>query len=189
MSVPAEGLGADFVEVLEAVGRIVRKHPGLSVMVAPADGRTSQAVIRVSERHGKVETAVIRPPSQAPHPGSGDPAFDGNGATAPAGAAADGGWNGASSDVADLADDADGEETVVVNVPVGWNGDERHPAPGAQLGAADHADLADDPELGDAAGMASRISVPESTSRVVSRLAQLLREDPSLVASWARDEQ
>jgi hypothetical protein len=41
-------------------------------------------------------------------------------------------------------------------------------------------------EHGPAAGA---IPLPEDTSQVVSRLAQLLRENPTLAASWSREAQ
>jgi len=46
-------------EVLDAVAEVVRRHPGLSVMVALADGRPGRLVLRVSERGGEVETGVV----------------------------------------------------------------------------------------------------------------------------------
>jgi hypothetical protein len=46
-------------EVLDAVASVVRRHPGLSVMVALADGRAGRPVIRVTERDGDVETGVV----------------------------------------------------------------------------------------------------------------------------------
>lgn len=46
-------------EVLDAVASVVRRHPGLSVMVALADGRAGRPVIRVTERDGGVETGVV----------------------------------------------------------------------------------------------------------------------------------
>jgi hypothetical protein len=75
-SAPDVELDADFAEVLAAVSRVVQRHPGLSVMVAPADGRPGRTVIRVTEHAGGVETAVVAPPP-APrngNPGLGEPA-------------------------------------------------------------------------------------------------------------------
>jgi hypothetical protein len=46
-------------EVLDAVAAVVRRHPGLSVMVAVADGRAGRPVVRVTERDGCVETGVV----------------------------------------------------------------------------------------------------------------------------------
>jgi hypothetical protein len=54
-------LGADFVEVIEAVVQVVRRQPGASVMVAPGDGRAGSAVVRVSEFAGDVEVTVLTP--------------------------------------------------------------------------------------------------------------------------------
>ena len=53
------GVGTDFIEVVEAVAQVVRRHPGMSVMIAPADGRRRSAVIRVTERHGEAEIAPV----------------------------------------------------------------------------------------------------------------------------------
>jgi hypothetical protein len=52
-------VGDDVMEVVEAVATIIRRHPGMSVMLAPADGRPGSAVIRVSERNGEVEVAPV----------------------------------------------------------------------------------------------------------------------------------
>ena len=54
-------LGDDFVEVVEAVIGVVRRQPGVSVMVAPGDGRRGSAVVRVSETAGDVEVTVLSP--------------------------------------------------------------------------------------------------------------------------------
>jgi hypothetical protein len=52
-------LGADFVEVVEAVVGVVRRQPGASVMVAPGDGRHGSAVVRITEVAGDVEISVL----------------------------------------------------------------------------------------------------------------------------------
>ena len=52
-------LGEDFVEVIEAVVHVVRRQPGAAVMIAPGDGRSGSAVVRVAERDGDVEIAVV----------------------------------------------------------------------------------------------------------------------------------
>ena len=285
VAMPADGLGEDFVEVLEAVGRVVRRHPGLSIMVAPADGRSSQAVIRISERDGSVQTAVIRPPGSTaprppvaqsvvpepvvPEPGRDDlvPRQDSRHEDARVGADQRGpgqvrvGPNGTGSNgyrpgagrpdpVAARADlgSAPGVFLPVPSVAADQgspaDGPALRPADGRHARPVDHlsrsdlndqtsyldpsgfadplvveppgedADLyraesepyagepepyedepdpyaeAADPYAGEPADVEStspRLAVPESTSRVVSRLAQLLREDPSLAASWARD--
>jgi hypothetical protein len=57
---PVAGVGGDFVEVVEAVVQVVRRHPGMAVMVAPGDGRQGGAVVRVSEQDGDVDVAVVR---------------------------------------------------------------------------------------------------------------------------------
>jgi hypothetical protein len=55
-------------EVLDAVASVVRRHSGLSVMVALADGRAGRPVIRVTERDGSVETGVVVVGSSPPRP-------------------------------------------------------------------------------------------------------------------------
>jgi hypothetical protein len=57
---PVAGVGGDFVEVVEAVVQVVRRHPGMAVMVAPGDGRQGGAVVRVSEQDGEVDVVVVR---------------------------------------------------------------------------------------------------------------------------------
>jgi hypothetical protein len=59
--VPPEvsGVGADFMDVVDAVANVVRRHPGMSIMIAPGDGRRGSAVIRVTELHGDAEVAVV----------------------------------------------------------------------------------------------------------------------------------
>ena len=57
---PVAGVGGDFVEVVEAVVQVVRRHPGMAVMVAPGDGRPGSAVVRVSEQDGEVDVSVVR---------------------------------------------------------------------------------------------------------------------------------
>ena len=58
------GVGGDFVEIVEAVAQVVRRHPGMSIMIAPGDGRQGSAVVRVTEQDGEVDVSVVRP---APH--------------------------------------------------------------------------------------------------------------------------
>lgn len=53
------GVGEDFLEVVEAVAQVVRRHPGMSVMLAPGDGRRGSTVIRVTERRGEAEVAPV----------------------------------------------------------------------------------------------------------------------------------
>ena len=57
---PVAGVGGDFVEVVEAVAQVVRRHPGMAVMLAPGDGRQGGAVVRVSEHDGEVDVSVVR---------------------------------------------------------------------------------------------------------------------------------
>jgi hypothetical protein len=79
------GSEAGFGEVLDAIAGVVARHARMSVMVAVADGRSSRPVVRVTERDGRVETAVVaaasgivrspRPPTeQSPVSGRAAPA-------------------------------------------------------------------------------------------------------------------
>jgi hypothetical protein len=53
-------VGEDFVEIVEAAAQVVRRHPGMSIMIAPGDGRQSSAVVRISERDGDADVAMVR---------------------------------------------------------------------------------------------------------------------------------
>jgi hypothetical protein len=53
-------VGDDFVEIVEAVVQVVRRHPGMSIMIAPGDGRQGSAVVRISEQGGEVDVSVVR---------------------------------------------------------------------------------------------------------------------------------
>ena len=57
---PVAVVGDDFVEIVEAVAQVVRRHPGMSIMLAPGDGRRGSAVVRVSEHDGDVDVSVVR---------------------------------------------------------------------------------------------------------------------------------
>jgi hypothetical protein len=63
---PIAGIGEDFAEIVEAVVHVVRGHPGMSIMIAPGDGRQGSAVIRVTERDGEVDVAVVSASSPLP---------------------------------------------------------------------------------------------------------------------------
>jgi hypothetical protein len=67
------GVGPDFMEVVEAVAGVVRRHPGMSVMIAPGDGRRRNTVVRVTERNGEAEVAPVM--LGAPDDGYGDPGY------------------------------------------------------------------------------------------------------------------
>ena len=54
------GVGDDFVEIVEAVAQVVRRHSGMSIMIAPGDGRQGSAVVRISEHDGEVDVSVVR---------------------------------------------------------------------------------------------------------------------------------
>jgi hypothetical protein len=70
---PVAGVGDDFAEVVDAVAEVVRRRPGLSVLVAPGDGRQGSAVVRITERLGDVEVAVVTT-GGGPPPGPRQPA-------------------------------------------------------------------------------------------------------------------
>jgi hypothetical protein len=57
---PVAVVGDDFVEIVEAVAQVVRRHPGMSIMIAPGDGRSGSAVVRISEQDGAVDVSVVR---------------------------------------------------------------------------------------------------------------------------------
>jgi hypothetical protein len=159
---PPAGLDEDFREVVDAVARTVRRFPGLSVMVAPADGRSGRTVIRVTERDGFVETAVVTPPRSvpagpAPAPAAQPPAQ-------PAGAlAADRGRHAVPPDDAGPRNGTGADEAPARSEPVPGS---PAPAPGVP-------------------GVAGLVTLPADTRQVVTRLAQMLREDPTLTSHWA----
>jgi hypothetical protein len=73
----------------------------------------------------------------------------------------------------------------------GWSGSSWHdalwsPESRDRFRQAEQDRLQDREEHGPAPGA---IPLPEDTSQVVSRLAQLLRENPTLAASWSREAQ
>jgi hypothetical protein len=154
---PDAELDDDFAEVLVAVARVVQRHPGLSVMVAPADGRPGRTVIRVTEHAGSVETAVVPPPvSREVGVPPAEPARTWAGPEHAAGTASNG----------------------------GRHSDERFrepPAPPAEPEPGQHhRPGADRPTPG-------LVTLTDETSQVVARLAQMLREDPSLASGWVRE--
>jgi len=69
-AVPPEvaGVGGDFLDVVEAVANIVRRHPGMSIMLAPGDGRPGSAVVRVTEQHGDAEIALVTTAAEGGRP-------------------------------------------------------------------------------------------------------------------------
>jgi hypothetical protein len=71
---PGVELDDDFAEVLAAVARVVQRHPGMSIMVAAADGRPGRTVMRVTEHDGGVETAVVPSPAAGRLPVQADQA-------------------------------------------------------------------------------------------------------------------
>jgi hypothetical protein len=170
---PAEGLGGDFLEVLEAVARTVRRHPGLSVMVAAIDGRPGRVVVRVTERDGVVETGLVAAPT-AP---AGEAAEPGRHAQ-PAGSAAAAAWPAGGEP---LSRRGAGRRLRAVDE-------------GSQERAEDAGDTTGTGHLGRAetepqpdTGADGLVALPANTSQVVARLAQLLRDDPSLASGWSRD--
>jgi hypothetical protein len=179
-------------EVLDAVADVVRRHRGLSVMVAVADGRPGRPVIRVTERAGEVVTRVVvvgaepaptatptREPEPAPAP---EPRRQGGRHAAPA------------------AEDADDPESQDWGTPAGpaarsswhyalWSAD-RVATASAPDRRTEHGGLRLVPDLepaADAEAPVGVVAVSAGSSQIVSRLAQLLREDPSLATSWGRE--
>ncbi|MEN3361468.1 MAG: hypothetical protein V7637_5450 [Mycobacteriales bacterium] len=154
---PDVDLDDDFAEVLAAVARVVQRHPGLSVMVAPADGRPGRTVIRVTERDGAVETAVVAPPVPPRPPAPAVPP-------------------------------APREEWIAEPASGGRHSDERFRLPAA----APPIPPADQPRPGyqerpPSVPTRGLVTLTDETSQVVARLAQMLREDPSLASGWVRD--
>jgi hypothetical protein len=151
---PGAAAGDGFAEVLDAVGRVVRRHPGLSVMVA--DGRPGHPVIRVAERAGSAETGLVAAGPVRPRwaPGAPQPAL-------PAGH----------------------RRPAAALEPGAPAAERRAPRHGVRDDRA-----ADPPDQERPSGSAGgTIALPADTSQVVSRLAQLLRDDPSLAAGWGRE--
>jgi hypothetical protein len=187
---PAEGLGEDFLEVLEAVARAVQRHPALSVMVAAIDGRPGRTVVRVTERDGAVETALVAAPTRAGEPGrhaepTGQPASAAS-AVAPvlwsslAPPAASGASGAAAAPAAPAAAAAwsAGAAPVARAAPV-----TSAASAGASGWPAGRAPTDDQPDT----GASDLVTLPPDTSQVVARLAQLLRDDPTLASGWTRD--
>jgi hypothetical protein len=270
-------------EVLDAVASVVRRHPGLSVMIALADGRAGRPVIRVTERDGGVETGVVvvgtaqpRPVEPTPQPVEAHEATAGYGpydglstpAAAPARESVPGSdpvfepafrdtlptRDGSADDTLPSRDGLLGREGSLARdglpsrdgllgregslaardgLPSREEGlsregesrergrEDLQPGRGPARSAAAngrHAAAREQPartgpswhdalwspesrdrfrqaeqdrqrtreERGPAAGA---IPLPEDTSQVVSRLAQLLRDNPTLAASWSREAQ
>jgi hypothetical protein len=229
-------------EVLDAVASVVRRHSGLSVMVALADGRAGRPVIRVTERDGGVETGVVvvgsGPPrvvEPVPQPAESRPPADFgpyDGLSTPAAAPAresvpgsdpvfepalredsrdsalrDGAFrDGALRDIEPVRDDlqpvrgparsaaANGRHAAAREQP-GRAGPSWHDALWSQE-SRDRFRQADQGRQSEQDRQQSRedqgpatISLPDDTSQVVSRLAQLLRDNPTLAASWSREAQ
>jgi hypothetical protein len=230
-------------EVLDAVAAVVRRHAGLSVMVALADGRPGRPVIRVTERDGGVETGVVMvgsarargveptpeplardrtpteygpydgmsTPAAAPARGSvpgSDPVFEPalrdrlpardavQAGREPAGSVPVNGRHAADRPVpghdrptarGEPWDDRPAEEREE-RPGVGWSGSSWHDALWSP-GSRDRFRPAepDRPQAMEDRGTGPTIPLPEDTSQVVSRLAQLLRDNPTLAASWSRE--
>lgn len=192
--VPAEGLGGDFLDVLAAVARAVRRHPGLSVMVAAVDGRPGRSVVRVTERDGTVETALVATPAapaRAAEPGRhAQPA-------APAPATAPTAPTAAAAHGAPAAPGVPYHRPIADRQPYSRRGAGR-PLRAVGEGRPGQSAHSDDPDEDGSTGppAAERqpgidpsglVTLPADTSQVVARLAQLLRDDPSLASGWARD--
>jgi hypothetical protein len=253
-------------EVLDAVASVVRRHPGLSVMVALADGRAGRPVIRVTERDGGVETGVVvvssgsrvveptaqpaearEAPDYGPYDGLSTPA------AAPARESVPGSDPVFEPALRDSLPSRDGlsrdslfrdrmsregesreresreesraampardggparEDVQLGRGPArsaaangrhaaareqqartGWSGSSWHdalwsPESRDRFRQAEQDRQQDRQQAGQEHGPAAgAIPLPEDTSQVVSRLAQLLRENPTLAASWSREAQ
>jgi hypothetical protein len=251
-------------EVLDAVASVVCRHPGLSVMVALADGRAGRPVIRVTERDGDVETGVVvvssgqravepttqpaaareAPADYGPYDGLSTPAAAPTRESVPGsdpvfepalrdslptrdsfptrdgisrdGLSRDGERRERGSreetragmparDAAPAREDAqpgrgparsaaaNGRHAAAREQQArpGWSGSSWHdalwsPESRDRFRQAEQDRQQDREEHGAPAGT---IPLPEDTSQVVSRLAQLLRENPTLAASWSREAQ
>jgi hypothetical protein len=160
---PDVDLDEDFVEVLVAVARVVQRHPGLSVMVAPADGRPGRTVIRVTERAGSVESAVV-PPPPVPREASVPPPEPARPWAEPAAP-----WAGPEYAASNGGRHSDDRLRGPATGPPG------EPEPGQH-----HRGGAERPAPG-------LVTLTDETSRRVARLAQMLREDPSLASGWVRE--
>lgn len=171
-------------EVLDAVAEVVRRHPGLSVMVALADGRAGRPVIRVTERDGAVDTGLVVPGAESrprPEPGR-EPERESRrpGGRHAAPAADDPGHGEPASGPEAGADPAGSPPARASWHDSLWSAGRAGAAADAVPDhRAEHGALRLVPDLEPAAGT--------GTSQVVSRLAQLLREDPSLASSWGRE--
>ena len=204
--VPAEGLGEDFLDVLAAVARAVRRHPGLSVMVAAVDGRPGRSVVRVTERDGTVETALVATPAapaRAAEPGRhAQPAAPApaSAPTAPTAAAAHGVPAAPAVPAVRGVPAVPGvpyHRPIADRQPYSRRGAGR-PLRAVGEGRPGQSAHSDDPDEDGSTGppAAERqpgidpsglVTLPADTSQVVARLAQLLRDDPSLASGWARD--
>ena len=206
VNAPTGGRGDDFAEVLDAVARAVLRHPGLSVLVTTGDsGQRGRTVVRVTERDGSVETAVVAPraaPAAEPR-NSGRHAEPTHSVAAPPSAGPPAGPTSPTA-ARPVGVPANGGGTY--QRPIGER--EPYPRPGAAraLRAVDESPPEPASEPDDAAGTDGRpdgpegnlpaadpgsgrsglLALPPDTSQVVARLAQLLRDDPSLAAGWAR---
>jgi hypothetical protein len=203
--VPAAGLGEGFLDVLAAVARAVQRHPGLSVMVAVVDGRPGR-VVRVTERDGAVETALVATPGApagvaepgrhahpaAPAPASASaavppdtPAPTDTAAAAPAAAAGPAGpgvwYHRPTSDRQPYSRHSASRPLRTVG--------EARPGPHGHSAdpAEDGGDRPPGAERQPGTGANGLVTLPADTSQVVARLAQLLRDDPSLASGWGRD--
>jgi hypothetical protein len=232
-SVVARPAGVDdrLGEVLDAVAAVVSRHPGLSVMVALADGRPGRPVIRVTERDGSVETGVVVVGSRVVDPAPGtaptgptviehapagqswEPA-----AHAPPAPAEYGPYDGLSTRAAAptrssvpgsdpvfepaYRDSLPSRDAVRAAAPAnGRHAAARDDGPAGRSGSSWHDALWSpesrgrfrpaEPERDEVAPDASgpTIPLPEDTSQVVSRLAQLLRDNPTLASTWSREAQ
>jgi hypothetical protein len=188
-------------EVLDAVAAVVRRHPGLSVMIAVADGRAGRPVVRVTERDGTVETGVVvvsgaggsaPPPTAAaqtaavptterPRDVDPHPTEPGRHAVRPERTPTGSGWSGSSWHDSLWSAGAQAR----FRGPDAARPEHRRPDQDADTDrlrlVADEEAAAPPPPPG------GTVPLPEDTSQVVSRLAQLLRDNPTLASNWSRE--
>lgn len=192
-------------EVLDAVAAVVARHAGLSVMIAVADGRAGRPVVRVTERDGTVETGVVVVSGAGGAAPAPTPTAAAQAAAVPT--------TERPRDTEPYAAEPGRHAARAESTPTGsgWSGSSWHDSlwsAGAQArfrgpdparpehrrpDADTDADtdrlrlVADEEPAAPPPPPGGTIPLPPDTSQVVSRLAQLLRENPTLASSWSRE--
>jgi hypothetical protein len=168
-------------EVLDAVAAVVRRHTGLSVMVAIADGKAGRPVVRVTERDGSVETGVVVVGAGAPTPADQAavvPSTERPRESVPPEVA----YEPVYAPVREPAYEPPVEESDGRHAARSWHDSLWSAGAQARFRAAEEARAEELP-----APPGGTIPLPQDTSQVVSRLAQLLRDNPTLASSWSRE--